>query len=156
MTRFTRRRTVSLVSGMPNASRPTAGSEGLRGPRRPGELLYALQDGHQGATVGVLAVAGLAVVGLLAVWIPLSPALEATYGLTAADSATSGIFFAAAFSIGGLAAGPIAALEHLVGIPHRHVVLAYPLRDEDWGVRRFMLREPGGTVVNVLTHRPNP
>jgi MFS transporter, YNFM family, putative membrane transport protein len=58
--------------------------------------------------VGVLAVAGLAVVGLLAVWIPLSPALEATYGLTAADSATSGVFFAAAFSIGGLAAGPIA------------------------------------------------
>jgi MFS transporter, YNFM family, putative membrane transport protein len=108
LTRFTRRRTVSLVSGMPNASRPTAGSEGLRGPRRPGELLYALQDGHQGATVGVLAVAGLAVVGLLAVWIPLSPALEATYGLTAADSATSGVFFAAAFSIGGLAAGPIA------------------------------------------------
>lgn len=58
--------------------------------------------------MGVLAVAGLAVVGLLAVWIPLSPALEATYGLTAADSATSGVFFAAAFSIGGLAAGPIA------------------------------------------------
>jgi uncharacterized glyoxalase superfamily protein PhnB len=32
----------------------------------------------------------------------------------------------------------------------------YPLRDEDWGVRRFMLREPSGTVVNVLAHRPNP
>jgi catechol 2,3-dioxygenase-like lactoylglutathione lyase family enzyme len=29
----------------------------------------------------------------------------------------------------------------------------YPLRDEDWGVRRFMLREPSGTVVNVLSHR---
>jgi uncharacterized glyoxalase superfamily protein PhnB len=34
--------------------------------------------------------------------------------------------------------------------------IAYPLRDEDWGVRRFMLREPSGTVVNVLAHRPNP
>jgi catechol 2,3-dioxygenase-like lactoylglutathione lyase family enzyme len=34
--------------------------------------------------------------------------------------------------------------------------IAYPLRDEDWGVRRFMLREPSGTVVNVLSHRPNP
>jgi catechol 2,3-dioxygenase-like lactoylglutathione lyase family enzyme len=32
-----------------------------------------------------------------------------------------------------------------------HVV--YPLRDEEWGVRRFMLREPSGTVVNVLSHR---
>jgi catechol 2,3-dioxygenase-like lactoylglutathione lyase family enzyme len=31
--------------------------------------------------------------------------------------------------------------------------IAYPLRDEDWGVRRFMLREPSGTVVNVLAHR---
>jgi hypothetical protein len=31
--------------------------------------------------------------------------------------------------------------------------IAYSLRDEDWGVRRFMLREPGGTMVNVLSHR---
>jgi catechol 2,3-dioxygenase-like lactoylglutathione lyase family enzyme len=31
--------------------------------------------------------------------------------------------------------------------------IAYPLRDEDWGVRRFMLREPGGTMVNVVSHR---
>ena len=30
--------------------------------------------------------------------------------------------------------------------------IVYPLRDEDWGVRRFMLREPSGTVVNVLSH----
>jgi uncharacterized glyoxalase superfamily protein PhnB len=33
--------------------------------------------------------------------------------------------------------------------------IVYPLRDEDWGVRRFMLREPSGTVVNVLSHRPD-
>ena len=32
--------------------------------------------------------------------------------------------------------------------------IAYPPRDEEWGVRRFMLREPSGTVVNVLSHRP--
>jgi hypothetical protein len=25
--------------------------------------------------------------------------------------------------------------------------------DEEWGVRRFMLREPSGTVVNVVSHR---
>jgi catechol 2,3-dioxygenase-like lactoylglutathione lyase family enzyme len=31
--------------------------------------------------------------------------------------------------------------------------IAYPLRDEEWGVRRFMLREPGGTTVNVVSHR---
>lgn len=31
--------------------------------------------------------------------------------------------------------------------------IAYPLRDEEWEVRRFMLREPSGTLVNVLSHR---
>ena len=30
--------------------------------------------------------------------------------------------------------------------------IAYPLRDEEWGVRRFMLREPSGTLVNVVSH----
>ena len=31
--------------------------------------------------------------------------------------------------------------------------IVYPLRDEAWGVRRFMLREPSGTLVNVVSHR---
>ena len=31
--------------------------------------------------------------------------------------------------------------------------IAYPLRDEEWRVRRFMLREPSGTIVNVVSHR---
>jgi predicted enzyme related to lactoylglutathione lyase len=31
--------------------------------------------------------------------------------------------------------------------------IVYPIRDEEWGVRRFMLREPSGTTVNVLSHR---
>jgi uncharacterized glyoxalase superfamily protein PhnB len=31
--------------------------------------------------------------------------------------------------------------------------IVYPLRDEQWGVRRFMLREPSGTVINVVSHR---
>jgi Glyoxalase/Bleomycin resistance protein/Dioxygenase superfamily len=31
--------------------------------------------------------------------------------------------------------------------------IVYSLRDEEWGVRRFMLREPSGTVVNVVSHR---
>ncbi|GGX89380.1 VOC family protein [Streptomyces fructofermentans] len=28
------------------------------------------------------------------------------------------------------------------------------LRDEEWGVRRFFVRDPNGRVVNVLGHRP--
>jgi catechol 2,3-dioxygenase-like lactoylglutathione lyase family enzyme len=35
----------------------------------------------------------------------------------------------------------------------RGLEIAYALRDEEWGVRRFMLREPSGTIVNVLSHR---
>jgi catechol 2,3-dioxygenase-like lactoylglutathione lyase family enzyme len=35
----------------------------------------------------------------------------------------------------------------------RGLEIAYPLRDEEWGVRRFMLREPSGTMVNILSHR---
>jgi catechol 2,3-dioxygenase-like lactoylglutathione lyase family enzyme len=35
----------------------------------------------------------------------------------------------------------------------RGLEIAYPLRDEEWGVRRFMLREPSGTIVNVVSHR---
>jgi uncharacterized glyoxalase superfamily protein PhnB len=31
--------------------------------------------------------------------------------------------------------------------------IVYPLRDEEWGVRRFMLREPSGTIVNIVSHR---
>ena len=30
--------------------------------------------------------------------------------------------------------------------------VVYPLRDEEWGVRRFMVRDPAGRVVNVLSH----
>lgn len=35
----------------------------------------------------------------------------------------------------------------------RGAEITYPLRDEEWGVRRFMLREPSGTTVNILSHR---
>lgn len=28
-----------------------------------------------------------------------------------------------------------------------------PLQDEEWGVRRFFVRNPGGRVDNVLGHR---
>jgi catechol 2,3-dioxygenase-like lactoylglutathione lyase family enzyme len=35
----------------------------------------------------------------------------------------------------------------------RGLEIAYPIRDEEWGVRRFMLREPSGTMVNIVAHR---
>ncbi|MFI0899578.1 VOC family protein [Streptomyces sp. NPDC020983] len=31
--------------------------------------------------------------------------------------------------------------------------IVHPLQDEEWGVRRFFVRDPGGKVVNVLSHR---
>ncbi|MFF0553490.1 VOC family protein [Streptomyces sp. NPDC004311] len=31
--------------------------------------------------------------------------------------------------------------------------IVHPLQDEDWGVRRFFVRDPNGLVVNVLGHR---
>jgi catechol 2,3-dioxygenase-like lactoylglutathione lyase family enzyme len=34
----------------------------------------------------------------------------------------------------------------------RGLRVVYPLRDEPWGVRRFFVEDPGGTVVNVLAH----
>lgn len=34
----------------------------------------------------------------------------------------------------------------------RGAEIVHPLTDEPWGVRRFFVREPGGRVLNVLTH----
>ena len=31
--------------------------------------------------------------------------------------------------------------------------IVHPLTDEPWGVRRFFVRDPGGAVLNVLSHR---
>jgi uncharacterized glyoxalase superfamily protein PhnB len=31
--------------------------------------------------------------------------------------------------------------------------IVLPVRDEEWGVRRFFVRDPAGRVVNVLAHR---
>ncbi|MEU8522740.1 VOC family protein [Streptomyces sp. NBC_01216] len=35
----------------------------------------------------------------------------------------------------------------------RGAEIVHPLRDEEWGVRRFFVRDPAGRVVNVLGHR---
>lgn len=37
-------------------------------------------------------------------------------------------------------------------VRHRGLAVVYPLRDEPWGVRRFFVEDPSGTVVNVLAH----
>ncbi len=31
--------------------------------------------------------------------------------------------------------------------------IVHPLTDEPWGVRRFFVRDPGGNVLNILSHR---
>jgi catechol 2,3-dioxygenase-like lactoylglutathione lyase family enzyme len=31
--------------------------------------------------------------------------------------------------------------------------IVYPLQDEEWGVRRFFVRDPNGRIVNVVGHR---
>jgi predicted enzyme related to lactoylglutathione lyase len=31
--------------------------------------------------------------------------------------------------------------------------IVYPMTDEPWGVRRFFVRDPNGTVLNILGHR---
>lgn len=31
--------------------------------------------------------------------------------------------------------------------------IVHPLQTQDWGVRRFLVRAPDGTVVNVVQHR---
>lgn len=36
----------------------------------------------------------------------------------------------------------------------RGLPIVYPLTDEPWGVRRFFLRDPSGTTVNILAHHP--
>ena len=34
----------------------------------------------------------------------------------------------------------------------RGLRVVYALRDESWGVRRFFVEDPGGTIINVLAH----
>ena len=36
----------------------------------------------------------------------------------------------------------------------RGLQIAYPLTDEPWGVRRFFVVDPNGTILNVLSHLP--
>lgn len=35
----------------------------------------------------------------------------------------------------------------------RGLEIVHPLTNESWGVRRFFVRDPNGTVINVVSHR---
>ena len=37
----------------------------------------------------------------------------------------------------------------------RGLRVVYALRDEPWGVRRFFVEDPSGTIINVLAHKPS-
>ncbi len=37
----------------------------------------------------------------------------------------------------------------------RGLKIAYPLTDEPWGVRRFFVVDPSGTVLNIMSHVPS-
>jgi catechol 2,3-dioxygenase-like lactoylglutathione lyase family enzyme len=43
--------------------------------------------------------------------------------------------------------------EAYVEAQRRGYEIVYPLTDEAWGVRRFLVRAPDGNVVNIVRHR---
>lgn len=53
----------------------------------------------------------------------------------------------------GIDLGAPAAVDaaHAAAV-QRGLRVVYPLTDEPWGVRRFFVEDPGGTIVNVLAH----
>lgn len=53
----------------------------------------------------------------------------------------------------GVDVGEPAAVDaaHALAV-RRGLRVVYPLTDEPWGVRRFFVEDPGGTVINVLAH----
>jgi len=44
---------------------------------------------------------------------------------------------------------------HQRAIEHGLKIL-YPLTDEPWGVRRFCIADPNGTVLNIMNHKVSP
>ena len=34
----------------------------------------------------------------------------------------------------------------------RHIEITYDIKDEDWGVRRFFVKDPNGVTINLLMH----
>jgi uncharacterized glyoxalase superfamily protein PhnB len=53
----------------------------------------------------------------------------------------------------GVDVGDPAAVDtaHAAAV-ERGLRVVYALRDEPWGVCRFFVEDPGGTIINVLAH----
>jgi len=53
----------------------------------------------------------------------------------------------------GIDVGEAAAVDAAhAEVVRRGLRVVYPLTDEPWGVRRFFVEDPGGTIINVLAH----
>lgn len=39
------------------------------------------------------------------------------------------------------------------GAERRGYEIIHPLQDEEWGVRRFLVRAPDGNALNIVRHR---
>jgi len=35
---------------------------------------------------------------------------------------------------------------------NKKIEIVYPITDENWGVRRFFIKDPNGATINLLTH----
>jgi uncharacterized glyoxalase superfamily protein PhnB len=46
----------------------------------------------------------------------------------------------------------VLAAQRAAAAIERGLRVVYPIRDEPWGVRRFFVEDPSGTIVNVLAH----
>lgn len=54
----------------------------------------------------------------------------------------------------GVDLGTVDAVERAhAAVLERGLRVVYPLTEESWGVLRFFVEDPGGTIVNVLAHR---
>ena len=79
-------------------------------------------------------------------------------GLQSPDNPTAEVIIGAQEMQGphpsfGIDVGEAAAVDAAhAEVVRRGLRVVYPLTDEPWGVRRFFVEDPGGTVVNVLAH----
>ena len=48
--------------------------------------------------------------------------------------------------------GVIDGIEAFAAAQHAGAEIVYPLTDEDWGLRRFFVRDPNGAIINVTEH----
>jgi predicted enzyme related to lactoylglutathione lyase len=44
---------------------------------------------------------------------------------------------------------------HAIAV-ERGLEVVYPLTDEEWGVRRFLVTDPDGLILNVMSHMGGP